>query len=106
MHAKYGANPCLERLFRDQLTFVFIYFATIRLGLSALRAPTVGPLKSYNLNQSPAAKEELSKQKKTDAWIRSLCNSTVTFWGEHDICEYIDVFMFICCCICYPYAYL
>ena len=41
-HAKYGGNPCLGRLFRDQITFRLL-FATIILGLSALRAPTVGP---------------------------------------------------------------
>ena len=47
VHATYRANPCPEHLFRNQITFR-ICFAIILLGLSALRAPTVGPLKCFD----------------------------------------------------------
>ena len=40
-HADYDANPYPERLFHDQIA---CFRSTILLVLSALRAPTVGPL--------------------------------------------------------------
>ena len=104
MHAKYVANPCPEHLFRDQITFLFVYFATITLGLSALRATTVGPFKSYHLNQSSAAKEELSKKQMLGFAAYPIVQ--LLLGGKNVIGEYIDVFVFIYCCICYCYAYL
>ena len=47
-HAKYAANPCPERLLRDQIT-IFIFVATIILGPSALRAPHDGGHRSATL---------------------------------------------------------
>ena len=41
-HAKYGANP-LEKTLIDLPTYLFGFVEKVLLGLSALRAPAVGP---------------------------------------------------------------
>ena len=47
-HAKYGAHPLEQRLFRDQ--HIFSISLCLLLGLTASRAPAEGPLSDTRLS--------------------------------------------------------
>ena len=54
-HAKYGVNPCPERLFRDQITSSLIFVETILLGALGVESPHGGAIVRASLDAARAA---------------------------------------------------